>query len=99
MIEAIIKYFKRNILLSKSFKTIEELRTAVSEGIVTYNNRHRKFLNGGTPNDFYTGNEPDMAEYRELYKASTEKRIQDNRDFNCMKPCQIPILKPVMEYS
>lgn len=99
MIEAIIKYFKNNILLNKSFKTIEELELAVNLGIETYNNRHRKFLNGGTPNDFYKGNEPNMIEYRELYKASTEKRIQENKTFNCMKPCQIPILKPMMEFG
>jgi putative transposase len=99
MIEAIIKYFKSNILLYKNFNTIEELELAVKEGVKTYNNRHRKFLNGATPNDFYIGNEPDMIEYRELYKASTERRIKENKEFNCMKPCQIPILKPVMEFG
>ena len=87
MIEAINKYFKNDILLRKDFNTIEELETAVSEGVAAYNNRHRKFLSGGTPNDFYSGNEPNLTEYRELYKDAQQQRMQDNKEFNCLRPC------------
>lgn len=62
MIESIIKYFKREILKRKIFKTISDLTLAVIEGVETYNNRRRVFLNGATPNEFYAGNEPDIIE-------------------------------------
>lgn len=93
MIEAVNKYFKNDILLRKEFKTIEELIAAVSVGVDKYNNRHRKFLNGGTPNDFYFGNEPDEIEYDTLYKESTKKRMQENKEYNCLTLCQIPLIK------
>lgn len=87
MIEAVNKYFKNDILLRKEFNTIEELEMAVKEGEATYNNRHRKFLNGGTPNDFYTGNEPNLEEYKTLFKEAQQKRLQNNKEFNCLRPC------------
>ncbi len=99
MIESIIKYFKREILKRKSFKSIEELMVAVIEGVEVYNNRRRVFLNGATPNEIYTGNEPDMDEYTIQYKDSMQKRMQTNKEYNCMKPCQIPILKPILEFG
>ena len=99
MVESIIKYFKREILKRKSFKTIEELIVAVSEGVLTYNNRRRVFLDGATPNEFYNGNEPDMIEYDSLYKQDMQRRANVNREFDCMKPCQISILKPKLEFG
>lgn len=95
MVESVIKYFKREILKRKFFKTIDELTLAVSEGVETYNNRRRIFLNGATPNEFYVGNEPNKIEYDILYRESMKKRIQINKEYNCMKPCQIPLLKDV----
>ena len=99
MVESIIKYFKRQILIRKSFKTIEDLIIAVSEGVETYNNRRRVFLNGATPNEFYNGSEPDMDEYDTLYKQDLEKRTNANKEFNCLKPCQISTFKPVLEFG
>lgn len=95
MIESVIKYFKNEILLRKKFSTLEELMTAVEEGVITYNNRHRIFLNCGTPNDFYSGNEPNEEEYKVLYQESTKLRIQKNKEYKCLKPCVPNILKDV----
>ncbi|MDP2384974.1 MAG: DDE-type integrase/transposase/recombinase [Bacteroidota bacterium] len=95
MIESVIKYFKNDILLRKSFVTLEDLITAVEEGVTTYNNRNRRFLNCGTPNDFYFGNEPNEDEYKVLYKESAKLRIQKNKEYNCLKPCIPHILKDV----
>lgn len=99
MIESVIKYFKNDILLRKSFGTFEELVAAVQQGVITYNSRNRRFLNGGTPNDFYSGNEPDEEEYKFLYQESTKLRIQKNREYNCLKPCVPGLLKEVERFS
>jgi hypothetical protein len=93
MIEAVIKYFKNDILLRSPFTTIEELRAAVEMGVNTYNNRNRRSLNCATPNDFYFGNEPNEEEYKTLYKESTQLRIQKNKEYKCMRPCVPHILK------
>lgn len=99
MIESVIKYFKNDILLRKSFATFDELIVAVEQGVITYNKRNRRFLNCGTPNDFYSGNEPDEEEYKLLYKESTLLRIQKNKEYNCLKPCVPHILKEVSRFS
>lgn len=95
MIESVIKYFKNDILLRKPFATLDELIAAVEEGVITYNKRNRRFLNCGTPNDFYFGNEPNEDEYKILYKESTKLRIQKNKEYNCLRPCVPHILKDV----
>lgn len=85
MIEAINKQLKYRYFSKKEYDSINEFVADCKLAIETYNNRPRKLHLGNTPLQVLTGCEVDLVEYQ-LHKIQTrQERIEENRNFNCMK--------------
>ncbi len=85
MIEAAIKQLKFRYLTKKEFDSIEELTLAIANAVEIYNNRPRKIHLGKTPLQVLNGDEVNLADYAELKEQTRKKRIEENRNFNCLK--------------
>ena len=85
MIESIIKHLKYRYLPKFSFDSVEELTNALNIAIEEYNNRPRKLHLGKTPLQVLHGNTITSEEYALLKEATRKERIEENRNFNCLK--------------
>jgi predicted restriction endonuclease len=85
MIEAVIKQLKYRYLNKKEFDTIEELIEAFTIAVEVYNNRPRKIHLGKTPLQVLNGDEVNLAEYAALKEQTRTERLEENRNFNCLK--------------
>ncbi len=85
MIEAVIKQLKYRYLKKKEFDSIEGLIEALSNVVEIYNNRPRKIHLGKTPLQVLYGDEVDVADYANLKEQTRKERIEENRNFNCLK--------------
>lgn len=85
MIESIIKQLKYRYLTKFTFDSVEELISELNNAIVEYNNRPRKLHFGQTPMQVLNGHEIHIEEYNLLKENAREERIEENRNFNCLK--------------
>lgn len=85
MIESIIKQLKYRYLQKKEFNSLEELTKALTIAVEAYNNRPRKIHLGKTPLQVLNGDEVDLADYAVLKEQTRMERIEENRNFNCLK--------------
>jgi hypothetical protein len=85
MIESVIKQLKYNYLKKKEYDSLEELREAINTAIEIFNHRPRKIHLGKTPIQVLHGDEVDLKEFTALKEQVRKERIEENRNFNCMK--------------
>jgi putative transposase len=85
MVEAVIKVLKYRHLKNRHFKNLNQLKKALAKAVQEYNNRPRKIHLGKTPLEVLSGDFPDTNELRELKVQARQKRLEQNRNFNCLK--------------
>ena len=85
MIEAVIKQLKYRYLKTDEFDSLEHLTECVNEAIIIYNNRPRKIHLGKTPLQVLHGDMPCKTELAELMDNMRQKRLEENRAFNCLR--------------
>ena len=85
MVEALIKQLKYRYLKKKEFDSMDELTNALNIAVETYNHRPRKIHLGKTPLQVLSGDEVDVTEYAQLKELTRLQRIEENKNFNCLK--------------
>ena len=85
MIESVIKQLKYRYLKTDEFESIEQLTDFVYEAIIIYNNRPRKIHLGKTPLQILNEDEQCKTELKTLMEQLREKRIEENKEFKCLK--------------
>ena len=85
MVEAVIKQLKYRYLKKKEFDSLDELTNALNIAVETYNHRPRKIHLGKTPLQVLNGDEVDVSEYAQLKELTRMQRIEENKNFNCLK--------------
>ncbi|MBN8702788.1 MAG: hypothetical protein J0M08_06970 [Bacteroidetes bacterium] len=69
----------------KVFKDRGELLTAIDNTVEQYNNRPKQIHFANTPLEVLGGVEIDFAEMRQNNEQARKDRLEENRNFKCLK--------------
>lgn len=85
MIESVIRQLKYLYLKKWVYGSLKELIADLNVAINEYNNRPKKIHLGKTPWQVLFGDEQDVEEFKALKKMHLRRRIDENREFKCLK--------------
>jgi putative transposase len=83
MIEYLNRTLKYRYLYRKQINTIGDLRTEVQLAITDYNNRPAHALNGLTPLEALSNQQPNLQIRTQMIQEAAKQRIQYNKTDNC----------------
>lgn len=98
MIEAVIKQLKYYYLSRFEYNSLEELKADLELAIIKYNTRPRKIHLGKSPLEALFGDQQNPEELKAIKEELRNKRLNENKEFKCLKNYCITEKTPGKDY-